>query len=478
MLQIRMESMDKPNVFRLVQVNNDLTIFDLDTVVSVAFEMIDDEDITFLSVRRHGKKNDEEISLYSEDDEYDSLEEEVGEWFTDLGDEMHYISDAGVDIKMTLEKIVDLEGLENEIIGGEGNLFSKRKKVDMDELNFLLKQSLLLEEMTDFEQLLTPDYQGLFEVADELKNLKPWEYFENGEIIALQLDDMTYFVSVMGAGGQEFGLMMYDEEEGYASLEAILSGKPLPEDFSYGMNALTVNYVDRDELDKHDYELTKECGFSFRGKKNWITFRTYDPGLAPDIPRFMDVELMKSMIAAMINVTHMRQSGWHYPSIMLNQFPAFRVEEDGEIEWVGILTVEKNKNYPIEFEINDIEIAQLKKKPKSSHQFEFDLFYMPYPVSENGERPIYPVLYMVADRGIGQIIGQDMLPFPKTTYMQQSIFWNVLKELPMKPAKFYVTKEMKQVLQPVAKLVGVELVVSQLPMLKEFKYMLGQQKPF
>ena len=406
------------------------------------------------------------------------MEEEVGEWFTKLRDEMHYISEAGVEIKMTLEQIVDLEGLENSIIGGEGHLFSKRKKVDLDELNFILQQSLLLTEIDDFEQLLPPDYLGLFEVADQLKKLKPWQYFENGEIIALQIEDMTYFVSVMGAGGQEFGLMMYDEEEGYASLEAILSGKPLPEDFSYGMSALTVNYVDRDELDKHDYELTKECGFSFRGKKNWITFRTYDPGLAPDIPQFVDVELMKAIIVAMMNVTHKCQNGWHYPPIMLNEFPAFRVEEDGAIEWVGILTVEKKNNQPIEIEINDIEIAQLKKKPKSSYQFEFDLFYMPYPVSENGERPLYPVLYMVADRGIGQIIGQDMIPFPKTTHMQQSIFWTLLKELPMKPAKFYVTKEMKQALQPVAKLVGVELVVSQLPMITEFKYMMGQQQPF
>ena len=156
-------------MFRLVQVNNDLTIFDLDTVVSAAFEMMDEEDVTFLSVRRHGKKNDEEIILYSEDDEYDSLEEEVGEWFTDLGDEMHYISEAGVELKMTLEQIVDLEGLENAIIGGEGHLFSKRKKVDMDELNFVLQQSLLLTEIDDLEQLLPPDYPGLFEVADELK---------------------------------------------------------------------------------------------------------------------------------------------------------------------------------------------------------------------------------------------------------------------------------------------------------------------
>lgn len=478
MLQIRMNCLDKPNVFRLVQVNNDLTIFDLDTVVSSAFEIIDEEDVTFLSVRRHGKKNDEEIILYSEDDEYDSLEEEVGEWFTNLGDEMHYISEAGVEIKMTLEQIVDIEGLENSILGGEGHLFSKCKKVDLDELNFLLQQSLLLTEIDDLEQLLPPDYLGLFEVADELKKLKPWEYFENDEIIALQIEDMTYFVSVMGAGGQEFGLMMYDDEEGYASLEAILSGKPLSDDFSYGMSALTVNYVDRDELDKQDYELTKECGFSFRGKKNWITFRTYNPGLAPDIPQFVDVELMKAIIVAMMDVTHKRQNGWHYPPIMLNQFPAFRVEEDGAIEWEGILTVEKKNNQPIEVEINDIELAQVKKKPKSSYQFEFDLFYMPFPVSENGERPIYPVITVVADRGTQQIIGQDMIPFPKTTHMQQSIFWNLLKELSMKPAKFYVTKEMKQALQPVAKLAGIELVVSQLPIIKEFKYMMGQQQPF
>ncbi|WP_439778215.1 DUF7309 domain-containing protein [Lysinibacillus xylanilyticus] len=86
--------------------------------------------------------------------------------------------------------------------------------------------------------------------------------------------DYKVLVSVMGAGGEEFGLMIFDMENGYDSLAKILFEKNISSDFSYSLNALTVNFVDSEELDPEDYQLIKDCGMSYRGKKNWIQFRS------------------------------------------------------------------------------------------------------------------------------------------------------------------------------------------------------------
>jgi hypothetical protein len=74
------------------------------------------------------------------------------------------------------------------------------------------------------------------------------------------------------------------------------------------------------------------------------------------------------------------------------EFPLFDVRDDGEIELLGIIQMERIENMMIEIEIYDLEVAQLKKKPKSALQIEFEYFYLPYPVSEEGERPMYPLI--------------------------------------------------------------------------------------
>ena len=484
-LVIRIESLKNPDIYRVVQVNDQLTFFDFDTIISTAFMIEEENEIIFYSVRLKGKDNDQFIPLYENDfSTYDSLEETVDDWFVELGDEMKYVNEAGIQLKLTLENMLEIEGLEDSIIEGKGDLFSKRKNIEIDKLNKMLQRERELDELlfedaaNSFAQFLPPDYLTLFQVADELKKLKPWNYFENGDIVAIQLGGMKFFVSVMGAGGQEYGLMMYDEEIGYHSLEKIITGAQSNEDFTVELSALTVNYLDRDELEKDDYELIKEQGLSFRGKKNWISFRTYDPGLFPAHPDFEDVEVMIDLIKAMISITTMRMNGWAYPSVAINEFPFFDVRDDGEIELLGIIQMERLENTTIEIEINDLEIMKVKKKPKSALQAEFDCLYLPFPVSEQGERPIYPLINIIVDHSTGAVLANEVIPFPKHSFVQQQLFWKVLKEMPSLPSKIYVTKETQHILKPLAKLVGIELVVSELPKIKDLKEMLYINPPF
>lgn len=476
MYQIRIESVKKPDIYRVIQVSPMMLLYDLDQIIATAFMIEDEDEINLQSVILNGQKNNRYIPLYSDD--FYSFEETVGDLFKKVDDEMLYFSESGIELKLTLEQLLEIEGLSNSIIEGRGDLFSKEQAVNIAELNRVLQleeeleEQLFAEFMGEVHNDSSPDYEALLNVAAELNKMKPWNYFENGDIIAIQLEEMKYFVSVMGAGGQEYGLKMYDEVFGYASLEKILANMPHTDDFSLDISALTINYVNRDELDKEDYQLIKEQGLTFRGKKNWISLRRFEPGFVPTDPDEIDTDDMIEIVKIMIGVTKMSMDGWKYPDVPLNVFPLFEMDDDETIHLVGHIQMDRIEQVPIEIEVNELEIKKIKKKQKSALEIELEYFYLQSVTVNEDEQLIYPLIQVIVDHSTGQVIGNEIIPFPKHSFIQQQLFLEMLKEFPVRPEKILVNEETKRILEPVAKLVGLELVTSALPNIKNLKEML------
>jgi len=53
--------------------------------------------------------------------------------------------------------------------------------------------------------------------------------------------------------------------------------------------------------------------------------------------------------------------------------------------------------------------------------------------------------------------------------MAQGVLWTFLQGLEVRPSKIFVSKELRPMLQPLAKIVGVELVESELPCIREVR---------
>ncbi|MDM5250073.1 hypothetical protein [Lysinibacillus sp. G4S2] len=116
------------------------------------------------------------------------------------------------------------------------------------------------------------------------------------------------------------------------------------------------------------------------------------------------------------------------------------------------------------------EKAKYKKKPKSALQLEYDLFYMPFGVeSELTSRTVYPISSMLVERGSNLVIEYEMLSMPKTAPIAQGVLWTFLQGLEVRPSKIFVSKELRPILQPLAKIVGVELIESELPCIREVR---------
>ncbi len=475
MILLHIESKKKPEIYRKLLLPKNSSFSLLDEILLLSFDLDGSDYFNFEIVKKDGRMSKENICfLPKHDTDLDTDEELVDEWLQKPGDEaIAHVIDYSESFTIQLESIEDLpKNSETPIcIAGAGNIHtSKLDKINLEEINEWIRGG---EEVDHLFESQEPDYLTLLELTNDLKKLKPWQYLRDDEVVVIHFEDVDYkvFVSVMGAGGEEFGLMIFDMELGYNSLAKILFEKNLSSDFSYNLNALTVNFVDREELDPVDYQLIKDCGLSYRGKKNWIQFRSYLEGTHSERPNYLEVELLIDVVSRMINITEARKDGWEYPQLAAHQYPTFKVQMDGELQEIYILQINIPKpTYECYEEISMFEKAKYKKKPKSALQVEYDLFYMPFGVeSEDTNRTIYPISCMLVERGSNLVIEHEMLSMPKTPPMAQGVLWTFLQGLEVRSSKIFVSKELRPMLQPLAKIVGVELVESELPCIREVR---------
>ena len=475
MIQLHIESKKKPEIYRKLLLPKSSSFSTLDEIILLSFDLDGADYFDFEMVKKDGRVSKEKICFLPKNDtDLDTDEELVDEWLRKPGDEaIAHVIDYSDSFTIRLESNEELPtNAETPLcIAGVGNIHTgKLDKINLEEINELIGED---EEADSLLEELEPDYLTLLELTNDLKKLKPWQYFRDDEVVGIHFEDVDYkvLVSVMGAGGEEFGLMIFDMELGYNSLSKILYERNLSSEFSYGLNALTVNFVDREELDQADYLLIKDYGLSYRGKKNWIQFRSYLEGTHPERPNYLEVELLIDVVSRMINITEARKDGWEYPQLAEHQYPMFKVQIDGELQEIYILQINMPKpTYECYEEISMFEKAKYKKKPKSALQLEYDVFYMPFGVeSEVTSRTVYPIAGMLVERGSNLVIEHELFPMPKMPPIVQGVLWAFLQGLEVRPSKVFVSKELSPMLQPLAKMVGVELVESELPCIREVR---------
>ena len=468
MLQIHVKSTKNNLIYRKFVISEAQSLFEFEFVLSLGFQLVDEPMTKFLVMQVGG--NIEELSLPETNDLL------VSSYLKQPGDKLYFVVNNEYELEIEVEAVLD-EKEADRCLEGEGNILTgRKKKVDLDLINEELAYKFKLGKMDFnlFDQMIEADYGTLIELSAELNNLKPWRFFNNEEIIAIMIEDFEFpfFVSVMGAGETEYGLMIYDEDS-YPTLMKILSGKQPSKEDMLNLTAFVINFVDREDLDDRDYLMIKEHGFSFRGKKRWIQFRSYIPGTVATIPTFSEVEVMKLIAYSMLQLTEDFLNGeWEYPEVPDHIYPVLKISRDGEIEEFQLLNIGyENHKQPLLVELNDLERAQYKRKPKEKLQLEFDLFYLSNPVAPEklGEREKFPVVCVALERGTGDVIAHNVIPFPKVPFITQQLFKDFVMEMPFRPNKIFVSKEVKEVLQPLCKLLAIELVGSELPNVQLFK---------
>ena len=116
-------------------------------------------------------------------------------------------------------------------------------------------------------------WKKLYEIATEIKEMKPWEYFWDMDII--NLSDEDAYISILGHAGETYGISVYEEKNGFDKFKILACQQQLnisSHMAMYMQGNLTLYLGDREELSKKQRDIIKELGYKYRGKNHWLYF--------------------------------------------------------------------------------------------------------------------------------------------------------------------------------------------------------------
>ena len=136
-----------------------------------------------------------------------------------------------------------------------------------------------------WEAAALEEWAKLYEVATEIKSRKPWEHFCDLDIIALiNNENDIVFMSILGYGGECFGVCVYEGYEGFNDFMMLVHAEELNVSQEYAMfsqNTLCCYWGDRQDLSKRQWEIVRSLGYRYRGKNQWLYFMSNKKGYYP-----------------------------------------------------------------------------------------------------------------------------------------------------------------------------------------------------
>ena len=129
-------------------------------------------------------------------------------------------------------------------------------------------------------------WRELYDLAVEIKKLEPWNYLWDMDLIEIQLPGYQepVYCSVMGKGGQCYGIGLYEGSKGLADFNMIATADEfmLPTAYVMGEQSnLSCYFGDREEVPREQKAVIKELGLKFRGRGQWIYFESYKKRYLP-----------------------------------------------------------------------------------------------------------------------------------------------------------------------------------------------------
>ncbi|BDG36430.1 plasmid pRiA4b ORF-3 family protein [Saccharococcus caldoxylosilyticus] len=483
----------RPPVWRRLLVPSEMTFAELHRVLQKAFDWEDRHLHTFYITKTRGTAK-QRIEIGNDggagwsDADYEEHKERIFDWLVEEGDRCLYIYDFGDYWKheIVLEKIIEpqpdavypvclkaMRVAPEEDSMGEGwnpeaietkeltamvnaKLAPLRKKVGK-EVQKKARKKMEKEARSTQGNV----WRALLEKAVAFNRLAPWQWMDDDEIF-LVIDPETnerLYCSVIGALGQEHGMVVYIGEQGYKSLQHLLK-HPYPEqDPVYTQRAVLISFADRNELSKEDYELLRSQGMTFRGKKQWPQFRSFIPGYYPWTISEEEAKLVTTALDQALDVARRVGEGELSLPVFLQDDKIFaRIGEkrEGTVVWrdglVPLAGLEAGEKAPAYELLVDPKLMKMVKNIGQVYygSIEFDAGYINRPVQKKrGERPYFPIFVLAVDVNTGLIIHNDLLPVENVVMRVQKSFLDMLLRLGKMPREIRMKKETKQMLAPV-----------------------------
>ncbi|MBE1556694.1 plasmid pRiA4b ORF-3 family protein [Sporosarcina limicola] len=498
-----------PPVWRRLQVDSMTTFHDMHEVLQTAFEWEDSHLHSFSVKRRDGKTIDNvEIGPTMNENylfslvNYDESKEILANWFVKEKDRIVYTYDFGDnwEHEIVLEKILSKvpgEYYPNCVkamqltpeedsgwMGYEEQIEEVNWRALTEEVNRVL--SPLTTVVTD-EHSDSFDWKELFAQAKELNAMKPWNSLDDNQIFVVTdpVSGENLFCSVLGGGGEEFGMAVYIGDEGLQTLRDTLAGTKSAMELFFHQRSLLLSFVDRDGLESLDYDLIKKHNLTFRGKKQWIQFRSFVPGSYPWLMDEEEARLLSIVIEqAIVICKHMKQ-GLNIPvfgsgddAVFIARVPKGNGKTIGWEDKLIQIPVNHKKIAESKLVISELDVKRAQKQERLNAVIEFDVFHLDMPVQvEKDERPFFPMMAVAMNHKTGEALFQEIFESSFAVENVQKGFIQFIEKCGFRPREVWVTSQVASSLAPLLKELKVaSMEVTQLQHIEQLKRFLSEMK--
>ena len=323
--------------------------------------------------------------------------------------------------------------------------------------------------MSAVHDVSTETWTRLYELAAAYKEMAPWEFMEETDVVGFQHPQTKQFgfISVMGMAGEHTALALYHGAEAYFRfLDFQYRGIPNPLDLLFTRQT-QLSFEDREMIEKEDREVIKALGLKFRGRGNWPQFRSYRYGMLPWIideegeanflitalEQILDVAPRFEANTDLLTPPSRTRSKKQNSDIVFCRVP---VQANGSPRWEDqFVEIEQPEAEPFKPIIDIGLLSELKPLPKNQMTIQVAVNIIPSPIVGESGRPVFPAMFMGVDKASGMILAAEMMepqdPIEGTWQNIAPNFMIMLKRLGATPKTVECTSDlMQQALKPVA----------------------------
>ncbi len=324
-------------------------------------------------------------------------------------------------------------------------------------------------------------WKTLFDRALAYRDLAPWTWMDDDHIFAVAAPDgESLYCTVIGALGQEYGLVIYMGEEGYACLQDILSGTLHPKDAVFKERALLVSFAPRNDLERDDKAMLRKYNIPVSGKRLLPMFRSFAPGYYPWFLSEQEAAWAAMALEQAVVVAERLRGGELALAAFSrgNRLFARIAErrEDGlhwRDGWVPRPKAKKTETSALD--IGTDELAKAKTLERAPLFVEFSVAYVNRPIQERrSERPYFPLLALAADAASGVILHHQVFRGQTDAKTLQQSFLAFARALGCVPSHVRVTKEHGPLLAPLLRELGVNMSTGPTPRSDEVRQLFEQ----
>ncbi|MFQ5879763.1 MAG: hypothetical protein ACE5IZ_06305 [Dehalococcoidia bacterium] len=289
------------------------------------------------------------------------------------------------------------------------------------------------------------DWHQLYQAAVQFRDTAPWHWLTDDDLFAVEnpADGQMGYCVVMGSGGLEFGLAVFQGDDGFDSYRRLLLGEAEPESLEGAarLRSLSVTFGDRQYLQKRDRDTIKALGLRFRGRNAWPLFRSQRPGYSPWFLVREEVLFLNIVLRQAVRVAEAVRrgdidliEGSNPDQVLTFQFR----EGEWQTAWRG-LPEEPEPELPAP--VDEVRLRRLAaEKGYSRDAWEVDLFFVPAVIDDGKGRPYHP-LALLAFTDQGLVAGLSVLDPWATPDQHQEEFVQVLEKAPALPREIRVPRE-------------------------------------